>query len=402
MAGTDACDTTPPTVSITGPAAGSIVFGTVSLSASASDASGIAGVRFYVDGAAQGPEDQTAPYAIVWDTRQGPNGPRSITAVARDAPGTLATSGAVEVMVDNDTTAPSVQLTAPQDGATVSGIVHLAADAADNRGIAGVRFRLDGSDLQPEDTTAPYTLDWNSAGTTAGAHTLAAVARDEAGNTTVSTTRTVLVQGGLNTADAWKKVTVGPGYVDASTRTPVRTAGGLVYLFAADDTARGNGVGPTVIRAWKANQPWDPDGVLGAGCGEPADRCARLAPGARKSGHPAGPERRGASRLHERVDRHAQLPDVLDCHRYLGPERGRRVRDRDRLRRQHAVPPRDDELARGRRQRGSTRRVQVRLLPRPPLPGPAAPGARRSSSTRRRSALRATRRWPPTPRGIST
>ena len=258
MAGTDACDTTPPTVSVTGPAAGSTVSETVSLSASASDISGIAGVRFYIDGAAQGLEDQTAPYTTEWDSRLNPNGPRSITAVARDALGTLATSDAVEVTVDNDTTPPSVQLTAPQNGATVSGVVPLSADAADNRGVTGVRFRLDGSDLQPEDTTAPYALDWNSTGTTAGAHTLAAVARDAAGNTTTSSTRTVFVQGGLNTADAWKKVTVGPGYVDASTRTPVRTAGGLVYLFAADDTARGNGVGPTVIHAWKANQPGIP------------------------------------------------------------------------------------------------------------------------------------------------
>ena len=258
MAGTDPCDTTPPSVSVTAPAAGSIVSGTVSLSASASDPSGIAGVRFYVDGAAQGSEDQAAPYTVGWDSRPGPNGPHSITAVARDSYGTLATSEAVEVTVDNDVTPPSVQLTAPQDGATVSGTVQLSADAADNRGVAGVRFRLDGNDLQPEDTSAPYTLDWNSTGATAGSHMVSAVARDEAGNTTASTTRTVFVQGGLNTADAWKKVTVGPGYVDASTRTPVRTAGGLVYLFAADDTARGNGVGPTVIRAWKANQPGIP------------------------------------------------------------------------------------------------------------------------------------------------
>jgi hypothetical protein len=84
------------------------------------------------------------------------------------------------------------------------------------------------------------------------------VARDAAGNTTTSATRTIFVQNGLNTEDAWKKVAVGPGYVDASTRTPVRNAGGWVYLFAADDTARGNGVGPTVIRAWKANQPGIP------------------------------------------------------------------------------------------------------------------------------------------------
>ena len=255
---TTGCDTAPPSVSITAPPGGSTVSGIVPVAVAASDASGVAGVRLYVDGAAVGAEDQAPPFEIGWDTRLSPNGARSLTAVARDPSGNTATSGAVQVLVDNDTTPPSVQLTSPADGATVSGVVALAADASDNRGVAGVRFRVDGTDLQPEDTTAPYTLDWSSSGVASGSHSLSAIARDAAGNTTTSATRTVFVQNGLNTGDAWKKVTVGPGYVDASTRTPVRTAGGWVYLFAADDTARGNGVGPTVIRAWKANQPGIP------------------------------------------------------------------------------------------------------------------------------------------------
>ena len=402
MAGTDACDTTPPTVSVTGPAAGSIVSGTVSLVASASDASGIAGVRFYVDGAAQGPEDQTAPYAVDWDSRQSPNGPRSITAVARDALGTIATSEAVAVNVGNDTTPPSVQLTAPQDGATVSGIVLLSAEAADNRGVAGVRFRLDGSDLQPEDTTAPYTLDWNSAGTTAGAHTLAAVARDEAGNTTTSTTRTVFVQGGLNTADAWKKVTVGPGYVDASTRTPVRTAGGLVYLFAADDTARGNGVGPTVIHAWKANQPGIPTAFSEQ---DAANRPTAALGSLQVLGSPdTRLDRSGVAHLvymNESTDT-LNYRTFSTGDRHLGPERDRRVRDRDGLRREQPVPAGDDELAGRRRRRGSTRRLQVRLLPRPPASDRwhLEPAVRDRDAAGRHA--RATRRWPPTPRGTST
>ncbi|HEY7705952.1 MAG TPA: LamG-like jellyroll fold domain-containing protein [Gaiellaceae bacterium] len=255
---TAACDTTPPSVSISAPAPGSTVSGVVPVTVSASDPSGVGGVQLYVNGAALGGEDQAAPYQAGWDTRLGPNGSRSLTAVARDSFGNVATSAPVEVTVDNDLTPPSVQVTAPGDGATVSGTVTLAASASDNRGVTGVRFRVDGTDLQPEDTTAPFTLDWNSASVTSGSHSLSAIARDAAGNTTTSATRTIFVQNGLNTGDAWEKVTVGPGYVDGSTRTPVRTAGGWVYLFAADDTARGEGDGPVVIRAWKANQPGIP------------------------------------------------------------------------------------------------------------------------------------------------
>jgi chitodextrinase len=255
---TSACDTTPPSVSITEPSAGSMVSDLVQVSATAGDDTGIAGVQFFVDGAAIAPEDPSPPYGAAWNSTSSANGPRSLTALARDTSGNLTTSAPVEVQVDNDTVPPSVALTAPADGATVTGVVQLAADASDDRALAGVRFRLDGIDLGAEDTTAPYTLDWDSAGATSGSHSLTAVARDAANNLTVSTGRTVFVQNGLNTDDAWKKVTVGPGYVDASTRTPVRTAGGFVYLFAADDTARGNGVGPTVIRAWKANRPGIP------------------------------------------------------------------------------------------------------------------------------------------------
>ncbi len=255
---TTSCDTAPPSVSITSPSGGATVSGTVQVSASAADDSGVAGVQFFVDGAAVGPEDPTAPYSSDWNTASAGNGPRSLTAVARDTSGNLTTSSAVGVDVDNDTVAPTVALTAPADGATVTGVVQLAADASDDRALAGVRFRLDGINLGAEDTTAPYSLSWDTAGATSGSHSITAFARDAAGNTKTSAARTVFVQNGLNTADAWKKVTVGPGYVDASTRTPVRTAGGWVYLFAADDTARGNGVGPTVIRAWKANRPGIP------------------------------------------------------------------------------------------------------------------------------------------------
>ncbi len=58
----------------------------------------------------------------------------------------------------------------------------------------------------------------------------------------------------LQTGDAMKPVPVGPGYVHAVTREVVRTAGGVVYLFAADDTAQRHRTGPGVIRAWKANR----------------------------------------------------------------------------------------------------------------------------------------------------
>src|SRR6185312_529807 len=59
-----------------------------------------------------------------------------------------------------DTIAPTVSLTAPSDGATVSGTLTVSAGASDNVAVAGVQFLLDGQDLGMEVTTAPYSLSW--------------------------------------------------------------------------------------------------------------------------------------------------------------------------------------------------------------------------------------------------
>ena len=85
-----------------------------------------------------------------------------------------------------------MSLTAPA-AATVSGTVTLTATATDNVGVAGVQFKLDGANLGAEDTTSPYSVSWNTTTVANGTHTLTAVARDAAGNTTTSPTVTVTV-----------------------------------------------------------------------------------------------------------------------------------------------------------------------------------------------------------------
>jgi hypothetical protein len=93
-----------------------------------------------------------------------------------------------------DTTAPTVSMTAPANNATVSGTsVTVSATASDNAAVVGVQFKLDGANLSAEDTSSPYSITWNSTTATNGMHTLTAVARDAAGNTTTATSITVTV-----------------------------------------------------------------------------------------------------------------------------------------------------------------------------------------------------------------
>lgn len=98
---TPAGDGTPPTVSLTAPAPGANLSGSATLSASASDASGIAGVQFLVDGNPVGAEDTTAPYSLAWDTTTVANEQHAIAARARDGAGNTATSAPVTVTVAN-------------------------------------------------------------------------------------------------------------------------------------------------------------------------------------------------------------------------------------------------------------------------------------------------------------
>jgi hypothetical protein len=92
-----------------------------------------------------------------------------------------------------DTTFPTASMTAPANGSVVAATITLSANASDNRSVVGVRFLLDGSPIGIEDTTAPYTLAWDSRTTTDGGHVLAARARDAAGNTTVSSSVSITV-----------------------------------------------------------------------------------------------------------------------------------------------------------------------------------------------------------------
>jgi fibronectin type 3 domain-containing protein len=94
-----------------------------------------------------------------------------------------------------DVTPPVISLTSPANGATVTGVVTVTANASDNVGVVGVQFKVDGSNLGTEVTSPPYSVTWDTSGWSAGTtHTLTAAARDAAGNTGISPPVTVTVQ----------------------------------------------------------------------------------------------------------------------------------------------------------------------------------------------------------------
>jgi glucose/arabinose dehydrogenase len=102
----------------------------------------------------------------------------------------------------SDTTAPTVSITAPSDGSTVSGAsVVVSASASDNDSVAGVQFKVDGVDIGAEDTSNPYSVAWDSTTVTNGSHNLTAVARDPTGNITSSSIIAVTVSNSSKIGD---------------------------------------------------------------------------------------------------------------------------------------------------------------------------------------------------------
>src|SRR5216684_799029 len=185
---------TPPTVSITSPTNGATVSGTISVVASASSSVGIASVQFLVDGANFGAPATTSPYTVSLNTTTLSNGNHTLAATAKDTAGNSATSAAITVTVSNTPPPPpTVSITSPTNGATVSGTISVVASASSSVGIASVQFLVDGANFGAPATTSPYTVSLNTTTLSNGNHTLAATAKDTAGNSATSAAITVTV-----------------------------------------------------------------------------------------------------------------------------------------------------------------------------------------------------------------
>lgn len=87
--------------------AGSTVPAVVTLSATASDNVGVAGVQFLLDGQPLGPEDTLPPYTVDWKTSNAASGSHRLSARARDTSDNTATSSEITVNVANSAPPPA-------------------------------------------------------------------------------------------------------------------------------------------------------------------------------------------------------------------------------------------------------------------------------------------------------
>ena len=142
VAGAAPVDTVAPAISITAPADGSVISGSVMVAADASDNVGVSSVHFFRDGVALGSPDPTSPYSVAWNTNTSTNGSHLLAARAYDAAGN-STTFSITVTVNNP---PRLVITQPAASSTTSGttVSIVYATVGDASEVAHAHFQLDG------------------------------------------------------------------------------------------------------------------------------------------------------------------------------------------------------------------------------------------------------------------
>ena len=146
--------------------------------------------------------------------------------------------------VDNP---PSVTVTNPTSGSTVSGTVTVTADASDDGSVTQVKIFVDGSPIGI-DTDDPWSTSWDTGTLGDGSsHTVSAEATDNIGQTTASANVTVTVDNSVPPPPS-SGVTVSsilPPTTQAGTTIPVTIIGSGFVLGASVSFENGSGPAPT-------------------------------------------------------------------------------------------------------------------------------------------------------------
>ncbi|MCH8012142.1 MAG: Ig-like domain-containing protein [Candidatus Marinimicrobia bacterium] len=98
-----------------------------------------------------------------------------------------------EEPTEEDTTPPTVTITSPQDGSTVSEIVTITCMSYDNEGVEKVELWVEGVSTGIIDETEPYSFEWNTISYEDGSYTIIVRSYEASGNTTDSDPITLIV-----------------------------------------------------------------------------------------------------------------------------------------------------------------------------------------------------------------
>ena len=173
------------------PYAGQIISGQQTISVLAEDNFGIDSVDFFINSVLVH-SDSEEPYEYDWNTEfEFEDANHIIGSIITDLVGNQFEIPSISVFVDNipnDNVPPTISISNPVSGQTVSGTINFTLNVGDNVGIAQVEFFIDGYSLGVV-TEEPYSHLWDTTsniGAHGDEHALSAIVIDTAGNTSFS------------------------------------------------------------------------------------------------------------------------------------------------------------------------------------------------------------------------
>jgi hypothetical protein len=177
-------DTTPPTVSITTPAEGeTVTTNPLIVSGVASDDVRVAKVEVAIDGGPYWPARGTTDWTLSIDTSALGNGTHTLAVRATDSSGNTADAErTIAISSGGDSAVPTVSITSPARGATVSGLLTVSGVAADNVQVATVEVKVGGGPYELASGTTAWAVTIDTTAYGDGHRTLTARATDTSGN----------------------------------------------------------------------------------------------------------------------------------------------------------------------------------------------------------------------------
>ena len=180
------------------PYAGQIISGQQTISVLAEDNFGIDSVDFFINSVLVY-SDFEEPYEYDWNTEfEFEDANHIIGSTITDLAGNQFEIPSISVFVNNipnDNVPPTISISNPVSGQTVSGTINFTVNVDDNVGIAQVEFFIDGYSLGVV-TEEPYSYLWDTTsniGAHGDEHALSAIVIDTAGNTSFSQPILVIV-----------------------------------------------------------------------------------------------------------------------------------------------------------------------------------------------------------------
>ena len=179
-------DTTPPVVSITTPASGATLHGSVNMAGLAIDDVAVASVYVGLDSSGWQAASGTTSWSATVTLSGVAAGGHTLSARATDASGNMATTSISVIISTTPPSPPTVVITSPASGSTANGIVAITGITTGTNSVSLVQVQVDDGPMQTAMGTASWSDSVNTSGLVPGTHIITAWATDVTGQSAVT------------------------------------------------------------------------------------------------------------------------------------------------------------------------------------------------------------------------